>query len=151
MGRLSGFSRYGLAFLALLAMAPARADIIDVTVSVPGLALKASVLAFDFIPGGSALGNQVTLSTLTTDGTVQSTSRTGDVTGTGPWVFGDIGFFNELLMTLDPTGTALSFSIDTTDVAPGTLAEIPDSFSFFILDSSLALLVLTEDPTGALF
>jgi hypothetical protein len=151
MGRRSGLSRCGFAFVALLAMAQARADIINVTITDLGLGDRPSVLAFDFIPGGSSLGNQVGLIALATDGTVQSTSTTGDVTGDGPWLFGDDPNFgrNELLVTLDPTGAALSFSIRTTDIATRAPSDTPDSFSFFILDADLAPLILSDEPGGS--
>lgn len=150
MWRFSWLRRCVVALVSVLAIANAHADVVDVTVDLSGLQTAPSVLAFDFVRGGSAVGNQVTLSTLTTNGTVASTSSTPDVTGVGPWAFGadPSSFFSELLVYLDPTGTSLSFSIDTTDVAaePGGIA---DSFSLYILGTDLMPLVFTDEPFGS--
>jgi hypothetical protein len=110
-----------------------------------------AVLAFDFIDGGTPPDNSVTLSSLTSDGVLDSTSTTGNVTGTGPWTFSDAGgsFFNELLVAFNPMGTSLSFSFTTTDNAasPG---GVPDAFSMFVLDpTATSAVITTDDPTGA--
>lgn len=150
MWRFSWLRRCVVALVSVLAIANAHADVVDVTIDLSGLQTAPSVLAFDFVRGGSAVGNQVTLSTLTTNGAVASTSSTPDVTGVGPWAFGadPSSFFSELLVYLDPTGTLLSFSIDTTDVAaePGGIA---DSFSLYILGTDLMPLVFTDEPFGS--
>ena len=126
------------------------ATTIDVTIDSTSLNGLPAVLAFDFIDGG-APDNSVTLSSLTSDGTLDSTSTTGNVTGAGPWTFSDAGgsFFNELLVTFNPMGTSLSFSFATTDHAPAG-GSVPDAFSMYVLDSSATLpLITTDDPTGA--
>ena len=128
----------------------AHATTIDVTLDTTSLSASTAVLAFDFINGGPP-DNSVTLSALTGDATQASASATGNVTGTGPWGFSDAGgsFLNELLVTFNPMGTALSFSFTTTDhpPAPGSL---PDAFSVFVLDSTATFpLITTDDPTQA--
>ena len=127
-----------------------HATTIAVTIDSMSLNGLPSVLAFDFIDGG-APDNSVTLSSLTSDGTLDSTSTTGNVTGSGPWIFSDFGasFFNELLVTFNPMGASLSFSFATTDNAPAG-GSVPDAFSMYVLDSSATLpLITTDDPTGA--
>ena len=136
-----------VSFLAY-AGAVARATTIDVTVDTSFLNGLPAVLAFDFIDGGPP-DNTVTLSALTSDGTQGSPSTTGNVTGTGPWTFSDAGgsAFNELLVPFNPMGTTLSFSFTTSDHPPA--GAVPDGFSMFVLDASLATLIKTDDPTGS--
>jgi hypothetical protein len=137
------------AFL-LFAASVGHATTINVTIDSTALDGLTAVLAFDFIDGGSP-DNTVTLSALTSNGTQDSTSTTGNVTGTGPWTFSDAGgsFFNELLVTFNPMGTSLSFSFTTTDNAPDA-GSFPDAFSMFVLDSTATLpLITTDDPTTA--
>lgn len=127
-----------------------HAATIDVTIDSSFLNGAPAVLAFDFIDGGSP-DNSVTLSALTSDGTSGATSTTGNVTGSGPWMFSDAGgsFFNELLVTFNPMGTSLSFSITTTDNAPSS-GSLPDAFSMFALDpTATSAVITTDDPTGA--
>jgi hypothetical protein len=136
--------------LVVVSSALARATTIDVTMDTSALNGVSAVLAFDFIDGGMP-DNSVMLSALTSDGTQFSTSTTGTVTGGGPWTFSDAGgsFLNELLVTFNPMGTAVSFSFTTTDhpPAPGSL---PDAFSMFVLDSTgTSQLITTDDPTQA--
>jgi hypothetical protein len=60
----------------------------------------------------------------------------------------DAPFFSEYLQT-ETLGKTLSFVIDTTGQAP-TGASLPDGFSFFLLDHTTGLsLVTTSHPTGA--
>ena len=134
--------------LPILAATIVHATTIDVTVDTSFLNGVPAVLAFDFIDGGLP-DNTVTLSALTSDGTQGSPSTTGNVTGTGPWTFSDAGggAFNELLVPFNPMGTTLSFSFSTTDHPPE--GPVPDGFSMFVLDASLATLIKTADPTGA--
>lgn len=138
-----------VAFL-LVSVSLAHATTIDVSIDSSFLNGLPAVVAFDFIDGGTP-DNSVTLSSLTSDGTLDSTSTTGNVTGSGPWTFSDAGgsFFNELLVAFNPMGTSLSFSFTTTDNAPSP-GSVPDAFSMFVLDSTAATAVVTtDDPTGA--
>lgn len=128
----------------------AHATTIDVTIDSSLLNGVPAILAFDFLDGG-APDNTVTLSAITSDGTLVSTSLTGNVAGTGPWTFSDAGpsFFNELQVAFNPMGTSLFFSFTTTD-SPPSGGSVPDAFSMYILDSSGALpLITTNDQTGA--
>ena len=120
----------------------------DVTVDTTFLSGTEAVLAFDFSHVGPP-PNSVTLSALTSNGTQQSTSPTGDITGGGPWAFGDGAPLSELLVDFNPMGSSLSFSFTTSDNPPNP-GPIPDSFSFFVLEPiSQATLINTVDPTGA--
>jgi hypothetical protein len=144
----------GLAVSLLFLAAAAYATAFDVTVDSTSLKGSTAVLAFDFINGGPP-DNTVNLSTLISNGTQGSTSIAGNVTGAGPWRFFDAGnsFFNELLVTFNPMGSALSFSFTTTDNAP-PLGPFLDAFSFFVLDPfDLLPLITTNAPggSGALF
>ena len=135
----------------LLFAAPfGHATTFNVTINSTALNGVTAILAFDFIDGGPP-DNTVTLSALTSNGTQDSTSTTGNVTGTGPWTFSDAGgsFFNELLVTFNPMGTSLLFSFTTTDNAPDA-GSSPDAFSMYVVDSTATLpLITTDDPTGA--
>jgi hypothetical protein len=140
----------GLAVSLLFSAGGVHATAFDVTVDSTSLNGSMALLAFDFIDGGPP-GNTVNLSTPLSNGTQGSTSTTGNVTGTGPWTFSDAGnsFFNELLVTFNPMGSALSFSFSTTDNSPD-LGSFPDAFSFFVLDSvSLLPLIATNAPGGS--
>lgn len=144
----------GLAVSLLFPAGAAHATTFDVTVDSTSLKGSTAVLAFDFINGGPP-DNTVNLSTVISNGTQGSTSIAGNVTGTAPWTFSDSGnsLFNELLVTFDPMGSALSFSFTTTDNAP-PLGPFPDAFSFFVLDPlDLLPLITTNAPggSGALF
>lgn len=138
-----------IASLLIGSSALVRATTVNVTIDSPFLTGQPAVLAFDFIDG-SAPDNSVTLSPLTFDGTLKSTSITGNITGSGPWTFSDAGgsAFNELQVAFDPMGTSLSFSFQTSDNPPA--GPLPDGFSLVVLDSSGILpLITTNDPTGA--
>ena len=101
--------------LAILTASSVLATTIDVTIGSTLLNGLPAVLAFDFIGGGPP-DNTVTLSALVSDGILNSTSTTGNVTGSGPWNFSDAGgsFFNELLVVFNPMGASLSFSSSCT-------------------------------------
>jgi len=136
--------------LAILGATLANATTIDVAIDTSPLIGDTAVFAFDFIDGGQP-DNNVTLSTLVSDGTPSSTSTTGSVSGTGPWQFSDAGssFFNELLVTFSPMGSSLSFSLTTSNHLAGG-GSLPDAFSMFVFDASgIVPLITTDDPTGA--
>jgi len=147
-GRLSRIIASCVA-LALFA-AEACSTTINVSVSSPGFAAASATLAFDFIDGGPP-DNTVTLSALTSNGTQGSTSTSGSVSGTGPWVFSDATPFNELLVSFNPLGTTLTFSFTTSDNPPAANPpSFPDSFSFFLLDAAgVSPLITTDAPGGS--
>jgi hypothetical protein len=135
-------------FALALISTPARASVTyEVTISGSLLAGVQGVLAFDLVGGGSP-ANSVTLSTIASDGTQAGSSSTGDVTGSGPWQFGDAVFFSELLVEYSPFGTSLVFRFSASDHGPDP-ASVPDAFSLFILAPDLSILVPTDDPTGS--
>lgn len=136
---LRPLSAVALAFamIATFAQASRAAIIYDVNINTTGLSGVFGNLAFDLINGDGANNNSVSITQLTTDGTGLVTTD---------FSISDVLFFNEVQRSLT-FGTFLSFSFSaTTNFAGGT----PDSFSFFLLNSSGTLsLVTTSDPTGA--
>ena len=143
----------GLAAAMLFGVGIAQAGTFDVTINSSALFGNPAVLAFDFTDGGLP-DNTVTLGTLTSDGTQTSTATDGNVSGTGPWIFSDVplSLFNELRVTFDPMGSAVTFSFTTTDNPPNG-GSLPDAFSFFVLNPDPnavnPFLITTDDPTGA--
>src|SRR5437660_10451333 len=106
--RSNPFLAASCAAASLLFSAPfGHATTINVTINSTALNGVAAVLAFDFIDGGPP-DNTVTLSALTSNGTQDSTSTTGNVTGTGPWVFSDAGesLLKGMLVTFNQRGTS---------------------------------------------
>lgn len=115
-------------------------------------------IAFDFIEGG-APANTATISGFTSNGILGSFTSVGSVNGNLPGTitladtlsFGGgsfPSFFNEYLHNIT-LGTTLSFLLNATTNGP-TGASSPDSFSFFLLNPTTNLsLVSTSDPTGA--
>ena len=106
-------------------------------------------LAFDFIAGSPVPGNSAVISGFSTDSTLGGFSASGDHSGTlvpGPLTLGDTQFFNEWLQDIVSFSTTLSYRLDLGDatVSPG----IPDSFSFFLLDTNQVPFT-TSDPSGA--
>jgi hypothetical protein len=145
-----GFLLARVAIVAVfLSATPAYATPILVTVDTSALSGIVADLAFDLIDGGPP-GNTVTISGFTTNGTLGASSSTGVVTGTFPGAvtLADTSFFSEYLQQVT-LGNSFSFVFDTTGNAPGP-TSFPDGFSFFILDHTTGLsLVTTSDPTGA--
>lgn len=144
VGRRAGtllrrLSAIALAFVIFATFANAgwAAIIYDVNINMAGLSGVSGNLAFDLIDGDGASNNMVSITQLATDGIGLDTSD---------FSMSDVLFFNEVQRGLT-FGTFLSFSFSvTSNFAGGT----PDAFSFFLLDSSGTLsLVTTTDPTGA--
>jgi hypothetical protein len=140
----------GCLFLpALLASGPALASPVQVSIDTSLLAGVEALMAFDLIDGGPP-ANAVAIVDFASDGILGSISIFGDVTGAlpGQVTLADSSFFTEYaqLVTL---GSIVSFIFDATANVPDP-ASIPDSFSFFLIDPSTGLsLVSTSDPTGA--
>jgi len=149
--RLRNLAHAGLLGLLLIVHTGAAVSaVFNVTVDTTALSGSPGILVFDFIDGGPP-DNSVILSAIVSDGTEGATSSTGDVTGTGPWLFTDAGgsFFNELQIPFNPMGSSLTYSFATSDNPPDP-SSFADSFSFFILDTDLVTsLITTNDPTGA--
>lgn len=123
----------------------------DVNVDTSNLSGTMATLAFDFIDGDGAVNNTVQISNFLPSGSYSSGPNTGDVSGSlSSTVFlGDNSLFiNEFLQSIT-LGNDLQFHIETSNLFnPSALA--PDSFAFFILDSSASQpLFSTTDSIGA--
>ncbi len=137
-----------IAFLVATLPTTSYAAPTHVTVDTSALSGTTGSLAFDFLDGGTP-ANTVTLSDFTSDGTLGTSTPTGDVSGAlpGTVTLGDSEFFNEYLQGFT-FGGSLSFTFDTTG-SPADPTSFPDAFSFFLLDSSGMPVPTTSDPTGA--
>ena len=130
---------------------PARADSDYVfTTNTSSLAGTEAALTFDFIAGGGAQANTISISDFITNGTIGSASTSGSVTGKlpGTLTLSNASFFNELQqrMTL---GSTITFQLVATTNAP-TGGSLPDTFSLFLLDPTGSFsLTNTKDPTGS--
>lgn len=137
-----------------LFMTPARlfADsTYSVVIATSSLSGTSADLAFDLLNGGSA-SNTVTISGLSTDGTLGAVSTTGEVTGTLPGTVtlmdSPSSFFNEYLTGIT-LGSRFSFVLDVTTNGPN-LSSLPDAFSLLLLNPVTGLpLFATTDPTGS--
>jgi hypothetical protein len=139
--------------IPLISPASAFATDIDINVNTSQISGTSAQLAFDFIYGGGASSNTVTILDFSTTGTLDINGpNSGNVTGTLP---GGVSlstaggsFFNEYLTDIT-IGNNVSFQFDATTNAPG-VGSLPDAFSLFILDPNTGLpLFTTTDPTGA--
>jgi hypothetical protein len=123
----------------------------DVTLDTSSFSGTDGQLAFDLIDGDGANNNTAIISSFSTDGTLGSASSEGGVSGDlpGPVNITDTALVNELLQEIS-LGSSISFRVDlTTNFAGGVL---PDSFSFFLLDSAGLFSLVTTDLLGdALF
>lgn len=148
-----------MAAFLLVAPLSASATVLQFTLDTPSLSGTAAYLAFDFIDGDGVSGNNTAvISGFSTDGTLDNNAVEidGDVSGTlipGPLTLVDTGF-SSFLQPLT-FGSTLSFTLTLTQQSAG--GQIPDSFSFSLLDTFLApLFATTDDPDpdfsgGALF
>jgi hypothetical protein len=142
-----------LALIALVAgaLCSTRLDatLFLVTVDTAPLLGLSGFLAFDFTAGAPVPGNSAVISGFSTNGTLGSSSVSGDVSGTlvpGPLTLGDAQFFNEWLQGVTVFGTTLSYQLN---LGQNTVSGgIPDEFSFFLLNSAQVPFP-TSDPTGA--
>ncbi len=142
-----------LSSLAIGALDPPQALAVSlaVTVDTSALAGTSAQLAFDLIDGDGVSNNSATISGFATTGTLGAASSTGGVSGTlvpGPIIISDTAFFNELLQGIT-FGSSLAFTLElTTNFAGG----LPDSFSFFLLNSAGTSSLVTTNLLGdALF
>jgi hypothetical protein len=103
---------------------------------------------FDLTNGTPTQLNAVTISNADTDGLIGDLVVEGDVSGSlfpGPLTLLSSQFFNEARQ-ISQFGTFLSFEFDTT--SNFSAGSIPDSFSFFIIDTNFVP-APTSDPSGA--
>jgi hypothetical protein len=148
--RLDSRSLLLLVFLvsSLLIDGVASADTLTVTIGTEVLSGTTGTLAFDFIDGDGLIDNVLSVSSFTSDATLESGVTAGSVSGGLPGVvtFSDTHFFNELLVP-STLGASIVFTIDYTNVA----GSLPDTLAFFLLDSAaLNSLVTTDLPGDAL-
>jgi len=140
-----------LAACALLSVTPALADPVTfhVVVNTTPLNGVAGHMAFDLLGGSPLQGNTATISGFTTTATLGTSSTSGNVTGSltsPPLVLTTSTFFNELLQGVT-FGSGLTM-FDLTLSSNFITGSVPDSFSFFLLDSTFTPFT-TSDPTGA--
>lgn len=139
-----------LAAGVLFGLTPALAGVIfQVNIDTTPIAGASGYLAFDLLGGSPLQGNMATISGFATTGTLGTSSTSGNVTGTlttPPVVLTASTFFNEFLrsITFGAGLTTFDLALSSNFVAGST----PDSFSFFLLDSTLTPYG-TSDPSGA--
>jgi len=145
--------RPGLFILAILGLYLTSANVLasSYTVSVATTALfgTSAQLVFDLIDGGTP-ANSVTISSFATDGTLGSSSRVGDVSGTLPntLILNDtVSPINSYLSAIT-LGNALSFVFETTNNAPDDPNSSPDGFAFYIFNALGEDITTTADPSG---
>ncbi len=140
-----------VAIISLAFAAAGRAGSIlsfDVSVNTAPIEGQSGYLAFDFLGGTPVENNTVTIGSFSTDAALGAATLSGGATGSlvpGPATLDDSQFLNELLQPVTFGATATFTLSFTTNVAP---TGIPDSFSFFLLNSAL-FPYATSDPTGA--
>jgi len=106
-------------------------------------------MAFDLLGGSPLQSNISTISDFSSTSTLESSSTSGDVSGSltpGPLGLKADQFFNEWLEGADFGSGLTTFTLDLT--TSYIAASTPDSFSFFLLDSGFNPYA-TSDPTGA--
>ena len=118
----------------------------NVSITTAPLAATAGYLAFDLTGGIPLQNNVATVSLFSSDATLGVASTSGDVAGTltpGPLTLTADQFFNEWLQPVQ-FGSTINFRLTvTTNFTAGT----PDSFAFFLLDSTQTPFS-TSDPSG---
>jgi len=137
---------FGCATILMLPLT-AKASVYNIAVDTTPLRGTVGALAMDFLDGDGLVNNTITLSHFVADATLAAGTPTGDISGTlspGPVVLGDTGFFNEWLQPVT-FGSFLTFQLE--NAAGGPFTPMPDSFSFFLLDSTL-LPYPSDDPLG---
>jgi hypothetical protein len=135
------------AFLSLLGSPLLHADeTFNVTIGTTPLDGVSGYMAFDLY-GANGFNNLSTITVFSSDSTLGTASTSGDVSGTlvpGPLTLKADDFFNEWLQPVT-FGNLTTFTLDvTTTYTSGT----PDSFAFFLLDSTETPYA-TSDPSGA--
>ena len=136
---------------AFLTFTRASADPITfhVSINTTPIAGTSGFLAFDFLGGSPLQGNTATIVGFATTGVLGSSSSAGNVTGSltsPPLVLTTSVFFNEFLQ-----GTTFGSGLTTFDLTLSSnflMGSTPDSFSFFLLNSTFTPFT-TSDPTGA--
>ena len=136
---------------ALLSFTRVSADPItfNVSINTTPIAGTAGFLAFDFLGGIPLQNNTVTIVGFATTGGLGSSSSAGNVTGSltsPPLTMTTSVFFNEFLqgITFGNGLTTFDLTLSSNFLAGST----PDSFSFFLLNSTFTPFT-TSDPTGA--
>ena len=135
----------------LLSFTQAKADPVTfhVSINTTPIAGTAGFLAFDLLGGSPLQGNTATIVAFATTGVLGSSSTSGNVTGSltsPPLVLTTSVFFNEFLQGVT-FGSGLT-TFDLTLSSNFMTGSVPDSFSFFLLDSTFNPFT-TSDPTGA--
>jgi len=136
---------------ALLSFTQASADPITfhVSINTTPIAGTSGFLAFDLLGGSPLQGNTATIVAFATTAVLGSSSTSGNVTGSltsPPLILTTSVFFNEFLqgITFGSGLTTFDLTLSSNFLAGST----PDSFSFFLLDSTFNPFT-TSDPSGA--
>ena len=134
------------ALAVLLCGAICRAATFDVTVDTTPISGQPGFVVFDLVGGSSVQGNTATIQSFATNSTLGTATTSGSVLGKlvpGPLSLSDAQFLSEWNQALT-FGTHMSFKLSvTTNNTPG---EIPDAFSFYLLDNNKVPFA-TTDPT----
>ena len=137
-----------LAALSLLPVLAAAAEF-EVTIDTTPLAGRSGYMARDLLAGSPGAVNIVQVSSFASSSTLGAATSLGDVSGSlaGTLTLRSSVFFSEFLQAVvfSPGLTRFSLSLGEATLSGG----IPDSFSLFLLDSTLAPFA-TSDPAGAL-
>lgn len=153
--RYSSVLAASLAAFLWVAPLPVSATALQFTLDTSSLSGTVAQLAFDFIDGDGVVNNTVVVSDFYTTGTLGNSSFSGGVTVTNPGPFPvtltDTVFFNEFLQEIT-LGNSVSFTLNLTHQWDSS-GSFPDSFAFFLLDSTatLPLFNTTDLLGGALF
>jgi hypothetical protein len=135
--------------LTLASFNSARATDLDVTINTTAIDGTSGTLVFDLISGGNSTSNTATISAFSSDGTLGAVTPQGDEIGSLPGTATldtNSTFFNELAQNIT-YGTQISFDLNFTQNGPDPTGS-PDTFSFFLLNSSGNPIPTTTDPSG---
>jgi hypothetical protein len=139
----------GITFLLGSAPSALQADAVEtININTAPLNGVSGFFVIDFLGGNPVDGNTASISSFSSDWTLQSSTPSGGYSGDlipGPLVLNDSQFFNEWSQMVT-FGSSASFVLDlTTNFTSG---GIPDDFSIYLLDST-GNPYATTDPTGA--
>lgn len=131
-------------FVAGLAGSPRDALAAAVHIDTSTLAGTDGTLEFLLLDGDGVANNTVTISGITTNGTLQGTDCTIGCTGGPPYIIDDGFGLGEFLQSLN-LGTFVSFDLAFTTNFASDGTNAPDRFSLSLLDSSGSFTLVNTD------